>query len=102
MSQRLVDQMVPVRAGPGMRRFITGTWAKVLAEVITRDGEMAESTHGYIKLVDELLWSLQLPDHPKSRQRLIGLLPEHAQAPARRHGADQAAGRRADAACSTS
>ena len=75
ISQRLVDQLAPVRTSAGMRRFITGAWAKVLAEVITRDGELAESTHGYIKLVDELLWSLQLPDHPKSRQRLIGLLP---------------------------
>lgn len=75
VSQRLIDQMVPVRASASMRRFVTGTWAKVLAEAITRDGEAAESTHGYIKLVDELLWSLQLPDHPKSRQRLIGLLP---------------------------
>jgi len=75
VSQRLIDQMAPMRTSASMRRFITGTWAKVLAEVITRDGEMAESTHGYIKLVDELLWSLQLPDHPKSRQRLIGILP---------------------------
>ena len=75
VSQRLVDQMVTVRTTPGMRRFVTGAWAKVLAEVITRDGELAESTHGYIKLVDELLWSLQLPDHAKSRQRLIGMLP---------------------------
>ena len=75
LSQRLIDQIAPVRTSPGVRRFMTSTWAKVLAEAIDRDGELAESTHGYIKLVDELLWSLQLPDHPKSRQRLIGLLP---------------------------
>jgi hypothetical protein len=75
VSQRLVDQMATVRTSAIMRRFVTGTWAKVLADVITREGELAESTHSYIKLVDELLWSLQLPDHPKSRQRLIGLLP---------------------------
>ena len=28
-----------------------------------------------MKTVDDLLWSLQLPDHPQSRQRLIALLP---------------------------
>ena len=75
LSQRLADQMAPVRTSPNIRRFVTGAWARVLAEAITRDGEHAESTHSYIKLVDELLWSVQLPDHPKSRQRLIGLLP---------------------------
>jgi hypothetical protein len=47
----------------------------VLAESIVREGEQGEASRGYIKLVDELLWSLQLPDHPKSRQRLITLLP---------------------------
>jgi hypothetical protein len=75
LSQRLVDQMVPVRTSASLRRFLTGAWARVLAESLTRDGEQAESTRGYVKLVDELLWSVQLPDHPKSRQRLIGLLP---------------------------
>ncbi|MEP6874206.1 MAG: DUF1631 family protein [Burkholderiales bacterium] len=76
LSQRLIDQMMPVRTTAGVRRFVTGPWAKVLADTMLRDGEQAETTRGYIKLVDELLWSVQLPDHPKSRQRLIGLLPD--------------------------
>ena len=76
LSQRLVEQMVPVRTTAGVRRFVTGAWARVLAEAMLRDGEHAETTRSYIKLVDELLWSVQLPDHPKSRQRLIGLLPD--------------------------
>ena len=75
LSQRLIDQMVPVRTTPSVRRFVTGAWAKVLAESILREGEQGETTRGYIKLVDELLWSVQLPDHPKSRQRLVALLP---------------------------
>ena len=75
LSQRLIDQMVPVRTTPSVRRFVTGAWAKVLAESILREGEQGESTRSYIKLVDELLWSVQLPDHPKSRQRLVALLP---------------------------
>ena len=28
-----------------------------------------------LKTVDDLLWSLKIPDHPQSRQRLIALLP---------------------------
>ena len=75
LSQRLVDQMVTVRTTPSMRRFVTGTWARVLAESMLRHGEQDETTRGYIKLVDELLWSVQLPDHPQSRQRLVTLLP---------------------------
>ena len=75
LSQRLVDQMVPLRTSPGVRRFVTATWAKVLAESMLRFGEQDETTRGCVKLVDELLWSLQLPDHPRSRQRLLALLP---------------------------
>jgi hypothetical protein len=75
LSQRLVDQMATSRTTQGVRRFVTGAWAKVLAESFIRHGEQSEITRGHIKLVDELLWSVQLPDHPKSRQRLIGLLP---------------------------
>ncbi len=75
LSKRLVDQMVPLRTSPTVRRFVTGAWAKVIAEAMLRFGEQAEPTRGYIKLVDELLWSVQLPDHPQSRQRLLTLLP---------------------------
>ncbi len=75
LSQRLIDQMVPVRTSPGVRRFVTATWAKVLAESMLRFGEQDETTRGCVKLVDELLWSVQLPDHPRSRQRLLALLP---------------------------
>ena len=75
MTRRLVDQMVPVQTTPGIRRFVTGTWAKVLAEAIVRHGEQDDRTVACIKLVDQLLWSLKLPDHPQSRQRLLSLLP---------------------------
>jgi hypothetical protein len=75
LSQRLVEQMTPIRTTPVIRRFVTGAWARVLADAMLRDGEQGPATRGYIKLVDELLWSLQLPDHPQSRQRLVALLP---------------------------
>ncbi|MEP7101557.1 MAG: DUF1631 family protein [Burkholderiales bacterium] len=75
LSLRLTEQMAPTRTSPGIRRFVTGAWARVLAESMLRDGEQGPTTRGYIKLVDELLWSVRLPDHPQSRQRLIALLP---------------------------
>ena len=75
LTQRLTNQMANLRTSPGVRRFVTGAWAKVLAEAISRFGEDAEPTEMYLKTVDDLLWSLQIPDHPQSRQRLLGLLP---------------------------
>jgi hypothetical protein len=75
ISQRLVDQMVPLRVSPGIRRFITGDWARVLAHAMIRHGEQSETTVSYMKTVDDLLWSLNPPDHPQSRQRLLTLLP---------------------------
>ena len=75
LAARLNEQAAPMRTSPGIRRFVTGAWARVLAASMLREGEQGEATRGYVKLVDELLWSVQLPDHPQSRQRLIGLLP---------------------------
>jgi Protein of unknown function (DUF1631) len=79
LATRLEEQMASVRASPVMRHFVTSTWASVLAEAMARHGEQSAITRGYIKLVDELLWSLQLPDHPQSRQRLVALLPSMLQ-----------------------
>lgn len=77
IAQRLADQIAALRApiAPNMRHFVTGTWSRVLAVAMLDDGEEAESTASYMKALDDLLWSLNLPDHPQSRQRLVGLLP---------------------------
>lgn len=75
LSQRLTEQMAPVKTTPEIRRFVTGTWARVLAESILQAGEEAEPTPTYMKTVDDLVWSLRTPDHPQSRQRLLALLP---------------------------
>lgn len=75
LSQRLSEQMASVRTAPGIRRFVTGTWARVIAEDMLRTGEQSEQTLADLKTVDDLLWSLKIPDHPQSRQRLLHLLP---------------------------
>ena len=75
VSQRLTEQLAPVRTSAGVRRFVTGTWAKVIAESMQRHGEKADATLEYLRATDDLLWSLRLPDHPKSRQRLLAMLP---------------------------
>lgn len=75
LSHRLTEQMAPIRTTPVIRRFVTGAWARALAESFTRFGEEAESSKRVLKATDALLWSLRLPDHPQSRLRLLGLLP---------------------------
>lgn len=75
LASRLSEQMAQVPASPTLRRFITGTWAHVLTQSVQQHGDQSEQTAGYLKTVDELLWSLRLPNHPKSRQRLLQLLP---------------------------
>jgi hypothetical protein len=54
---------------------VTGAWARIIAEEMLRHGEQSEETLSALKTVDDLLWSLKIPDHPQSRQRLIALLP---------------------------
>ena len=75
LMQRLADQMAAVRTSPTIRRFVTGAWARVIADEMLRHGEQSEQTLAALRTVDDLLWSLQIPDHPQSRQRLIALLP---------------------------
>ncbi len=75
LTRRLADQLAPLKISPLIRRFMTGTWAQVIAEAMLRFGDQSDAARGYVKLVDELSWSLRLPDHPQSRQRLLALLP---------------------------
>lgn len=75
LTKRLSDLMTTVRTSPTIRRFVTGTWAQVIADAMLRDGEQSEATLSDLKTVDDLLWSLKIPDHPQSRRRLIALLP---------------------------
>jgi hypothetical protein len=75
LVQRLTDQMVSFRTSPTIRRFVTGTWARVIASEMLTHGEQSEAALGALKTADDLLWSLRIPDHPQSRQRLVALLP---------------------------
>ena len=75
LTQRLTDQMAAMRTSPTIRRFVTGAWARVIAKEMLDSGEQSEQTLAALKTVDDLLWSVKIPDHPQSRQRLIALLP---------------------------
>lgn len=74
-ASRLGEQAAPVRMSGELRRFATGTWAAVLAQAWLDFGETSEQSRELVRTVDDLLWSLNPPDHPQSRQRLLALLP---------------------------
>jgi hypothetical protein len=74
-AQRLANELRNKPAGPAVRRFVTGAWAKVLAETTLRHGEHGDATRAVLKAAEDLIWSLQPPDHAQSRQRLVTLLP---------------------------
>lgn len=76
LSQQLAEQARQVRTTPRLREFLSRDWARVLTESMLRYGDNDERTVSALKTADDLLWSLHIPDHPQSRQRLLGLLPD--------------------------
>ena len=76
LSQQLAEQARSVRTTPGLREFLTQVWARVVTESMLRYGDSDERTASALRTVDDLLWSLHIPDHPQSRQRLLALLPD--------------------------
>jgi len=75
LRQQLGEQIRQVKTTERVRRFMTQDWARVVAESILRFGAEDPRTTGILSAVDELLWSLRVPDHPDSRTRLLQLLP---------------------------
>jgi len=76
MSHQLAERARQVNATPRLREFLTQAWARVVAESMLAYGDDDERTASALKTVDDLLWSLHIPDHPQSRQRLLALLPD--------------------------
>ena len=44
LTQRITDQTAAVRASPAVRGFVTGAWARVIADDMLRHGEQSEAT----------------------------------------------------------
>ncbi len=75
LRQQLGEQVRQVKTTDRVRSFMTHDWARVVAESILRFGAEDPRTVGSLSAVDELLWTLRVPDHPDSRTRLLQLLP---------------------------
>ncbi len=79
MAQRFSNAMME-RFRPGklpelVASFLRGPWAQVLAESHLRhNGEQADP-RGYLALVDDLVWSVQLPLVRQDYARLVRMIP---------------------------
>ena len=76
VSRQLTEQARQVRTTPRLREFLTQVWARVITKSMVVHGSDDERTATALKTADDLLWSLHIPDHPQSRQRLLGMLPD--------------------------
>lgn len=79
LAQRLADQ-VPARVAglavpEAIANFLSGPWAQVLAESQLACADGSLDANGFEALVDDLLWSVQLPLARRNRARLVQLVP---------------------------
>lgn len=79
LAQRLADDLQVRMAGLAIPElvatFLSGPWAQVLAESQLACAEGSADANGYDALVDDLLWSVQLPLARRNRARLVQLVP---------------------------
>ena len=70
-SQRLQDKRVPDMVAA----FLRGPWAQVVAESQLGCTDGTAGADGYLALVDDLLWSVQLRLARRNRTRLVEMVP---------------------------
>ena len=75
VQERMKEQFAAAPVSATVQRFLLHHWAKLLAETILQSGAESEASIACTRTVDDLLWSLNTPNHPASRQRLLKLVP---------------------------
>lgn len=68
---RIQNKKVPEIVGV----FLRGPWAQVVAESQLRCADGAADADGYLGLVDDLIWSVQLKLARRNRARLVDIVP---------------------------
>jgi hypothetical protein len=80
LAQRLtVDFMERVgnkRVPELVVNFLRGPWAQVVAESQLRGTDGTQDADGYLALVDDLIWSVQLRLTRRHRARLVDMVPQ--------------------------
>jgi len=80
LAQRLADEFM-VRVGSKrvpelVVNFLRGPWAQVVAESQLRCADGSQDAEGYLALVDDLIWSVQLRLTQRNRSRLVDMVPQ--------------------------
>ncbi len=70
-QERLRDKKVP----DFVAAFLCGPWAQVVAESQLRNADGTTDGQGYLDLVDDLIWSVQVKLARRNRDRLVQLVP---------------------------
>jgi hypothetical protein len=70
-SERLKDKKVPEIVAV----FLRGPWAQVVAESQLRCADGTADSDGFLGLVDDLIWSVQLRLARRNRSRLVDMVP---------------------------
>jgi len=70
-SQRLQDKKIPEMVA----NFLRGPWAQVVAESQLGCTDGTVDSDGYLAMVDDLLWSVQLRLARRNRTRLVEMVP---------------------------
>lgn len=70
-GQRMLDKTVPEMVA----NFLRGPWAQVVAESQLGCTDGTADSDGYLALVDDLLWSVQLRLARRNRNRLVEMVP---------------------------
>jgi hypothetical protein len=70
-AERLKNKKVPDIVGA----FLRGPWAQVVAESQLRCSDGTVDGDGYLALVDDLIWSVQLKLARRNRSRLVDIVP---------------------------
>ena len=70
-AERVKDKKIPEM----VVSFLQGPWAQVVAESQLQCVDGTVDTDGYMGLVDDLIWSVQLRLARRNRAKLVGLVP---------------------------
>ena len=70
-SERLKNKKVPEIVSV----FLRGPWAQVVAESQLQCADGTADTDGFLSLVDDLIWSVQLRLARRNRSRLVAMVP---------------------------
>ena len=70
-AERLKNKKVP----DIVAAFLRGPWAQVVAESQLKCADGTADTDGYLGLVDDLIWSVQLKLARRNRSRLVDMVP---------------------------